>query len=140
MPPAAMSLAVVGAKHKNADGSDRELEIEACEPGELVTLVPEPENEFDKHAIAVFSERDVQLGYIAAERAPRIGGFMAEHDMIAVFQRPSEFGAWIRVTFDGSTPVLTEAMLITKDEEGEPTWGGQVGEPDFYPDEIWDED
>jgi hypothetical protein len=138
MPPAAMSLAVVGAKHKNADGSDRELEIEACTPGELVELVLEPENEFDKHAIAVFSERGVQLGYIAAERAPRIGGFMAEHDMVAVFQRVSEFGAWIRVTFDGSTPVLTPTMLIAKDED--PDWGDHYGEPDFYPDEIWPDD
>jgi hypothetical protein len=139
MPPAAMSLAVVGAKHKNADGSDRELEIEACAPGEPVELVPEPENEHDPHAIAVFSERGVQLGYISAERAPRIGSFMAEHDIIAVFQRPSEFGAWIRASFDGEPPVLTPAMLIAKDEEP-PSWGEQHGEPDFYPDEIWPDD
>lgn len=139
MPPSAMSLAVDGAKHKNADGSNRELEIEACTPGELVELLLEPENEFDKHAIAVFSERGVQLGYLSAERAPRIGGFMTEHEVIAVFQRVSEFGAWIRVSFDGVPPVLTPTMLIAKDEEPS-SWGEQQGEPDFYPDEIWPDD
>lgn len=130
-----MSLAVVGAAHKNADGSDRELEIENCIAGEQVILVPEPENEFDAHAIAVWSLREVQIGYLSAERAPRIGGFLAEHDVVAVFQRPSEFGAWIRVAFDGTVPVLTDAMLVARDEE--PGWADQVGEPDFYPDEIW---
>jgi hypothetical protein len=41
-------------------------------------------------------------------------------------------------SFDGEPSVLTPGMLIAKDEEA-PTWGEQPGEPDFYPDEIWDE-
>jgi hypothetical protein len=133
-----MSLAVVGATHKNADGSDRELEIEACTHGEPVSLVPEPENKFDRHAIAVFSCRQVQIGYISAERAPRIGALMGEHEIQAVFQRPSEFGAWARVTFDGTPPLLTPTMLVAQDAE--PSAGDHYGEPDFYPDEVFDDD
>lgn len=134
-----MSLPVVGAKHKNTDGSDRELEIEACTPGEQVFLVPEPENAHDRNAVAVFTEREVQIGYISAERTRWVLHWLqADHDIVAVFQRPSEFGAWIRVTFDGSTPVLTQAMLIAKDDDSDSE--KPVEEPDFYPDEVWDEE
>lgn len=133
-----LSLAVVGAAHLNADGSNRQFEILLCEPGDPIELVPEPKNKFDEHAIAVFTATGAQIGYLSAERAPWIGARLKECDVVAVFQRQAEFGAWIRVTFDGSTPVLTPAMLIAKDEE--PTWGDQVGEPDFYPDEIWPDD
>lgn len=128
-----MSLAVVGARHKNADGSSREAEIEDCKPGEPVLLLPEPDNEFDRHAIAVFSCRDVQIGYLSAERAQRIGTLMVSNDVVAVFQRPADDAAWIRVSFDGGSPVLTDAMILGPEEV--------VGAaPDFYPDEGWPED
>jgi HIRAN domain. len=131
-----MSLAVVGARHKNADGSSREAEIEVCEPGEPVFLLPEPDNEFDRHAIAVFSCRDVQIGYVSAERAPRIGTLIGANDVVAVFQRPGDGCAWIRVSFDGRTPVLTDAMILGPAEAAE-----KIGaEPDFYPDEVWPDD
>lgn len=131
----AMSLAVVGAKHKNADGSDRRVEIEECMPGEHVELVPEPDNEADRHAIAVYSCRDIQIGYVSADRAPRIGQLLGSTEAVAVFQRQAKFGAWIRIAFDGETPVITDAMLDDHDEGGDGKNAG--GEPDFYPDEEW---
>ncbi|WJM28580.1 HIRAN domain-containing protein [Novosphingobium resinovorum] len=132
----AMSLAVVGAPHPNADGSNRQFEILLCEPGEPVRLVPEPKNKHDRHAIAVLSVRDVQLGYISAERAPRVGGLLGAADVQAVFQRKADFGAWIRVSFDGEIPKLTNSMLV----EAEEIFDEPVSEPDFYPDEIWPDD
>lgn len=133
-----MSLAVVGAAYLNDDGSNRQFEILICAPGEPVDLVPEPKNKHDEHAVAVYSCRRVQIGFLSAERAPRIGALMAEREVSAVFQRHAEFGAWIRVTFDGSPPSLTPAMLEAPAEEQ--TWGDHYGEPDFYPDEIWPDD
>lgn len=133
----ATSFAVVGGAHKNADGTDRMAEIYQCEPGELVNLYPEPENPHDRHAIAVFSCRGVQIGYISAERAPRLGSLLASREVQAVFQRATSFGAYLRAAFDGEVPVLTDAMLEDHDE---PKAAPGHSEPDFYPDEVWPED
>lgn len=135
----AISLAVVGAAFKNKDGSDRAVEIEQCLPGEQVILAPEPDNPHDGNAVAVYTRREVQIGYFRAERARWVHAWLnADHDIVAVFQRATDFGAWIRLSFDGLPPVLTDAMIMPKDEETD--WGEQQGEPDFYPDEIWPDD
>ena len=63
-----MSLAVVGAIHDNKDRSNRLFEIQLCAPGEPVDLVPEPKNPFDPSAIAIFSVRGIQIGYVSAEK------------------------------------------------------------------------
>lgn len=126
----------MGAAFPSADGSNRQFEILLCKPGEPMDLVPEPKNKFDEHAIAVYSCRGMQIGYLSAERASRVGALLAEYEVHAVFQRKADFGAWIRVSFDGSVPVLTDAMLVGKQDE--PTTP-QLVEPDFYPDECWDE-
>ena len=109
-----------------------------CMAGENVYLIPEPENAFDARAIAVYSQRMVQIGYVKAERASRIGSLLGSADVVAVFQKSSTFGAWVRVAFDGVPPILTDAMLA--DEEG----GAQIAPlshaDDFYPDAIWPEE
>ena len=125
-----MSLAVVGVNHANKDKSksNRRFEIRLCAPGDPIELRPEPKNPADPQAIAVFSERGVQIGYLAAERAPRIGQLIREaRDPWAVFQGEADFGAWIRVAFDGEEPVLPAQR---EDVAADP-------EPDFYPDEEW---
>ncbi len=51
------------------------LQDEAFAPGRRLALVPEPENEHDPHAIAVWdAERRLQVGYVPAEIAPELGG------------------------------------------------------------------
>ncbi|WP_328589514.1 HIRAN domain-containing protein [Sphingobium yanoikuyae] len=106
-------------------------------PGEMIDLIPEPENEFDPQAIAVYSCREVQIGYVKADRAARIGALLGTTEVRAVFQRAAQFGAWIRVAFDGDAPVLTDAMLDDRDEGAK---GHQSLASDFYPDEIWPDD
>lgn len=64
-----LSLHVVGAGHPNRRGGDRRFEILLCVPGEPVHLVLEPKNPADPQAVAVFSGRGVQIGYLTAERA-----------------------------------------------------------------------
>lgn len=108
----ALSLAVVGADYPNKRGPGRRFEIEICRPGDAVQLVPEPKNPKDPRAIMVMSERGVQLGYVTAERAPWIGGMIANgREIAAVFQEKASYGAVIRVAFDGAEPVLPPARF-----------------------------
>lgn len=129
-----MSLAVVGAAHPNADGSNRQFEILLCHAGEPVKLVPEPKNAHDRNAVAVYSCRDVQIGYISAERARQFAVSLSGDLVRAVFQRRANFGAWIRIGFDGRDPYLTSAMLAAPVEQAD----DPIDEDQpFYPDEIW---
>ncbi|MES3092634.1 HIRAN domain-containing protein [Sphingomonas aerolata] len=57
-----------------------------CAPGVAVELRFEPSNPYDENAVAIFSERGTQLGYVSAERAPLIGKRIAEGEAIAVVQ------------------------------------------------------
>jgi hypothetical protein len=126
----AMSLAVVGARHPNKDDSNRRFELRLCKPGEPVELVREPTNEFDERAVAAFSCRGVQIGYLRAERAGGIERMIrGGRELRAVFQRETDFGAWIRVAFDGDQPVVDTS------EPQAPVAGTE--EQDFYPDEEW---
>ena len=138
MKPPSLSLAVVGANFPNKGKSPgRRFEIALCLPGEPVELRPEPKNPADPLAIAVYSMRDVQLGYLSAERAPRIGQLMRlGHEVTAIFQEATWDGAVIRVAFGGEAPVLPEPKPRPQAKaKAEP-----ASEPDFYPDEIYDDD
>ena len=103
-----------------------------CRPGEPVELAPEPDNPADENAIAVFSCRGVQIGYLTAERAPYIGGLMRSgQEVQCIFQEATDYGAAIRAAFGGDVPVLPpkktpEQRAIEVDPE-----------PDWYPDEEW---
>lgn len=124
-PLADVTLAVVGAKFRNKRGPSRIFEIAVCRPGEMVELRPEPKNKADPRAIAVYSERGVQLGYLAAEKAPRIGQLIAQGaDVTAIFQARTSWGAFLRISFDGSIPDLP------------PEYPGEEAS-DFWPDPIY---
>ena len=104
-----LSLAVVGADHPNKRGPGRRFEIAMCEPGEPVELRPEPKNPFDPNAIAVYSMRGIQIGYIRAERAPMMNTAMRRTPVRAIFQQTEQWGATIRAHLDGSEPILPTA-------------------------------
>lgn len=128
MPLPPLTLAVVGADFPNKRGPTRRFELAICRPGEAVELRPEPKNPADPRAIAVFSQRGIQIGYLTAERCGRIGQLMRQGTTItAIFQEHASFGAYIRVAFDGEVPVLPEPQ---KSADPEPEW---------YPDEEWPE-
>ena len=45
------------------------------DPGQRLALVPEPENEHDPNAVAVWNEeRSLQVGYVPREVAPELAG------------------------------------------------------------------
>jgi hypothetical protein len=128
------SLAVVGAPYPNKDGSNRQFEVMLCTAGEAVELLPEPQNKFDEHAVAVISTRGVQLGYLESERAPYVQGLIRNaHELRAIFQCPTRWGCIIRVGVDVE-PTLPDfvpnSTSSTRDSEGDPDYGF---EPDFIP-------
>lgn len=120
----ALSLAIVGADYPNKRGPTRRFEIELSKPGERVQLIPEPKNPADPRAIAVFSERGVQLGYLTAERVSLIHKAVRDgFEPRAIFQKKASYGAVIRVAFD-------EEPTLPEDSAGDP-W------PPPEPDEFW---
>lgn len=135
MPLPQISLPIVGIDHPNQRGVARRFELAVCQRGEQIELRPEPENPADEHAVAVYSCRGVQLGYIPSGRAVRIGQLMRRGtDLTAMFQDHTRFwhregwqqGAVIRVAFD-EMPVLPEPQEAADRE------------PEWYPDEEWPE-
>jgi hypothetical protein len=118
---------VVGADFLNKRGPTRRFEIALCVPGEAVDLVREPKNPADPRAVAVFSNRGVQIGYLTAERCGWIGTMIERgQPLTAVFQEKTDFGAVIRVALDGGEPVLPPPRPAAD----------QSAEDDFWPDYI----
>ncbi len=107
--PDELSLAVVGARFDNqAQGkpTGSQTEILLCEPGEKVTLVPEPANRHDRNAIAVFSSREVRSATLSPiGRCIIHKAWEAAREVRAIFQEAIVGGAAIRVAFDRD-PVL----------------------------------
>lgn len=126
-----LSLAIVGIDYPNKRGPGRRFELEICRPGEPVELRPEPNNKYDEHAIAVFSCRGIQLGYIASERAVFIGTLWRQgHDAVAIFQSWESKIGWLRVAFDGDQPTLPAA------QSSKP----QSGVDGFWPDPVYNDE
>lgn len=134
----AMSLAVVGVQYPNKDKSNRQFEIAVCKPGERIELRPEPKNIADENAVAVYSERGVQIGYLTAERCGRIGSLLRDGvDIRTVFQVQTPWGCWIRATFDGSEPIVDFNARPMKPQM--PAGEGVDPDSDFYPDPEWED-
>jgi hypothetical protein len=101
------SLAVVGINYLNADQSNRRFELAMCVPGEPAHLVTEPTNKHDPAAVAVFSARGIQIGYLTSERCVWIGArIRAGEEQEAVFQDSGRHAATIRIRFGGGSPTL----------------------------------
>ena len=134
------SLDVVGADHPNKGGGNRRFEILICEPGETIRLVPEPTNPADPNAVAVYSAREVQIGYLRADRAPYIASRLRlGQDVRAIFHDKRPWGATIRLNLDGATPALPPPSPPA--EEAQPRAVRAADEyvdpdPGFYPDEM----
>jgi hypothetical protein len=130
--PADFSLPIVGIPYKNRDGSNRQFEVLLCERSEIVELRPEPKNQYDEHAIGVWSCRGVQMGYIPSQRAPYVGSLLrAGRNLYAVFQQLTQSGACIRIGVDGQ-PTLPK---LISGADGK--WHDDVVDDDygFFPDE-----
>jgi hypothetical protein len=127
----AFTLPIVGAPYANKDKSNRQFEIMLCDPGDLLQLVPEPKNPYDEHAVAVFSERGVQIGYVSSERAVQLALLLrAGRELFAVFQAATQWGAFARIGVDHIPSLPTQRTPVETPDE----WGHD--DPGFYPDDI----
>ena len=134
MPRPSLSLAVVGAEYPNKSGPGRRFELNLLKPGDSIELRLEPKNPADENAVAVYSARGIQVGYLTAERAPWIGGMIRKgREHAAIFQQQTQWGAVIRIAFDGARPELPADDRHEAMEHGI----GANPELDFYPDEEW---
>ena len=59
---------IAGVSFTNRDGSSRQAALARCRAGENLRLVREADNPHDEEAVAVYSKRGEQLGYVT-ERA-----------------------------------------------------------------------
>lgn len=80
-----------------------------CLPGEPVELRPEPDNPADEAAIAAYSARGVQLGYLSADKTAIVHRAVREARLPkSMFQATTPWGCWIRVGL-GRSPTLPVA-------------------------------
>jgi hypothetical protein len=125
-----MSVAIVGIDHPNTDKSksNRRFELLQCIPGEPVLLRPEPKNPHDEHAIAVYSVRGIQIGYLPSERAALIGVYLRHgRAAAAVFQELGPKVAICRIAFDGEAPMLPAARPAPAEEDLSGFWPDDLG-------------
>ncbi|WP_375273002.1 HIRAN domain-containing protein [Sphingomonas sp.] len=123
-----LTLAIVGIDFPNNDRarSNRRSELMLLLPGAPMTLVPEPRNPVDPHAVAVFSPNGLQVGYLSAERAPWIGArIRAGDEVVAIYQGLVGGAGYLRVRVGGGAPTLPVARDADESDRSE---------PDFWPD------
>jgi len=104
---------LVGEAQKNPDGRSRQLELQSCQPGEQVKLVREPQNPYDEFAIAVYSNRSVQIGYMRKEHAKEVAPALdASRNHEAIITELTgglpdypNFGCKIGITWEGQRPL-----------------------------------
>ena len=63
---------IAGITFANADGRARTEVLGECVNGELLALVPDPENEYDENAVKVCRQNGDQLGFVPASLASGI--------------------------------------------------------------------
>ena len=57
---------IAGVTYPNKDGTERQALLRALKPGQKLTLIREPNNPYDKFAVAIFTLSGLQLGYTHA--------------------------------------------------------------------------
>lgn len=72
--PRTLHTKVRGVTATNDDGSDRQKIVRCCKPGEMLSLVREPKNRYDRNAVAVYRKGGwllgvQQIGYLSEDLA-----------------------------------------------------------------------
>lgn len=108
------SLPATGEVHSNHDGTCRQCELAACQPGDPLRLVREPKNLHDPNAIAIVTERGIRVGYLGRRYAMVWAGKLdrgAEPNVIVERVKGADIpgamlGLVMRVNTEGEAPEL----------------------------------
>ena len=99
---------VAGEGQENKDGSFRQDIIRKCYPGDLVSLVREPKNPYDKNAIRI-DFKNQTIGYINKQDAVLLSAILDEQrDHVAIIHRLTggvpdypNYGVKVSIAWDG---------------------------------------
>ncbi len=80
-------------------------EYDALQPGEMLTLKAEPENKYDKHAIAVYKGSD-RLGFIPAQEAEALSEVISVSSLIAIINKKG---------MDGSESAMSVSISVRRE-------------------------
>jgi HIRAN domain. len=94
---------VAGVTKRNRDGEPRQDLINNCRIGEPVELVPEPDNRYDRNAVAVYVRGD-QIGYLSAGVAASLA--------YQIVNRTHEHSAWIEDIKGGIPEAPTLGVVL----------------------------
>ncbi|NOR29240.1 MAG: hypothetical protein GQ540_12000 [Lutibacter sp.] len=69
-------ISVRGIRFENSDGSSRTEYLLKLKPNDKLELVKEPDNIFDKHAVKIVYEKNLQIGYVPKELSSIISEYL----------------------------------------------------------------
>ena len=76
---------IAGVSFTNRDASSRQAALARCRAGENLRLVREPKNPHDDEAVAVYSKRGEQLGYITERANDDVSIWLDEETRVEAF-------------------------------------------------------
>ncbi len=80
-------------------------QYEALKPGEALMLKAEPDNKYDKHAIAIYKGGD-KIGFIPAQEAEALGETLSLSPLIAVITKTG---------MDGSESAMSVSISVRRE-------------------------
>ena len=77
--PVFIACNIAGTKFR-----DIEAQVVAArlKKGDPLTLVPEPDNKYDRHAVKVMTDEGIFLGYVPAIFSPEVAGAIAAGEVL----------------------------------------------------------
>lgn len=117
---------LVGEGQVNPDGTKRQAILRHCQPGQAVTLLREPDNQYDRNAVQAMIDGGA-VGYLARVDAAAIAPELDQgrsysacvHELTGGMPDYPSFGCRICITWDGqkelaSKPIRPEQSLYGK--------------------------
>jgi hypothetical protein len=120
------NLHVAGVSHRNKDGTKRQDILRDCREGEVVQLLPEPENPHDPNAIRVCRRNGEQIGYIDQANASRLAedlaaGWTYRVTVGEILHKPGTRSYGMMLQLEVLTmSAVTESRLVTETRRDEP--------------------